>query len=157
MTRTDPSLHLDKTAIRALIPHAGAMCLLDAVQAWDAGRIECLAYSHRAADNPLRRAGALPVQAGIEYAAQAMALHGALTGAPGAAPRRGYLAALHDVRWHAGYLDEDSAPLRVCAQKQAAGGAGASYRFAVSAGARALITGTAVIAFDTGGTDAGPV
>jgi len=32
---------IDKAAIRRLIPHAGAMCLLDTVIAWDETSITC--------------------------------------------------------------------------------------------------------------------
>ena len=69
---------LDRVAIAARIPHQGSMCLLDAVLAWDSGQIHCRASSHRQPDNPLRAAARLGAACGIEYAAQAMAVHGAL-------------------------------------------------------------------------------
>ena len=71
---------MDRTQIATLIPHAGAMCLLDAVIAWDATTITCLASSHRTPTNPLAARGRLEVVCGVEYAAQAMAVHGALAG-----------------------------------------------------------------------------
>ena len=71
---------LDKAAIAALIPHAGAMCLLDAVLAWDATTIACVASSHRSPANPLAGERRLDAVCGVEYAAQAMAVHGGLTG-----------------------------------------------------------------------------
>jgi len=37
----------NKAGIAALIPHAGPMCLLDAVLAWDMTTIACVASSHR--------------------------------------------------------------------------------------------------------------
>ena len=70
-------------AISTLIPHQGRMCLLDAVLDCSAERITCTATSHTAADHPLRGANGLPAPVGIEYAAQAMALHGALNAKPG--------------------------------------------------------------------------
>ena len=71
------------------------MCLLEGVVSWDDGRIECVTATHRHAANPLRRDGRLGILCGVEYAAQAMALHAALTGGGAtAAPRRGYLASL---------------------------------------------------------------
>ena len=76
---------LDRAAIAARIPHHGTMCLLDAVDAWDSESIRCRATSHRDPANPLRDAGSLPATAAIEYAAQAMAVHGALL-APAARP-----------------------------------------------------------------------
>ncbi len=79
---------LDHAAIAARIPHAGRMCLLDRVIAWDEDGIVCESDGHRTDDrdrrrdgpHPLVRDGALPATAAIEYAAQAMALHGALIG-----------------------------------------------------------------------------
>ena len=58
--------------IASLIPHAGSMCLLDAVDTYDQQRIVCSASSHRATHNPLRHADQLSIQTGIEYAAQAV-------------------------------------------------------------------------------------
>jgi predicted hotdog family 3-hydroxylacyl-ACP dehydratase len=87
---------LDRTAIAARIPHAGRMCLLDRVLHWDERGIRCTAVSHRDKDNPLLEAGRLPVWAGIEYAAQAAAVHGALV-RPQATLRNGVLAAMRNV------------------------------------------------------------
>ena len=61
---------LDRAQLAALIPHAGAMCLLDAVVAWDSTTITCLASSHRAADNPLAVRRCLDTVCGVEYASQ---------------------------------------------------------------------------------------
>ena len=88
---------LDRVAIAARIPHQGSMCLLDAVLAWDSGQIHCRASSHRQPDNPLRAAARLGAACGIEYAAQAMAVHGALLAPAGAPPRPGYLASVRSV------------------------------------------------------------
>ena len=68
---------LNRPDIARLIPHAGRMVLLDGVLDWTAETLRARACSHRAPDNPLRRAGRLSVIAGIEYAAQATAIHGA--------------------------------------------------------------------------------
>ena len=48
---------------------------------WDATHIRCRSATHRAADNPLRAHGRLGAACGVEYAAQAMAVHGALVAA----------------------------------------------------------------------------
>jgi predicted hotdog family 3-hydroxylacyl-ACP dehydratase len=69
---------LTQNEIRALLPHAGAMCLLDSVLAWDMNSISCSSLSHCLPNNPLRAATGLASANGIEYAAQAMALHAAL-------------------------------------------------------------------------------
>jgi predicted hotdog family 3-hydroxylacyl-ACP dehydratase len=54
------------------------MCLLERVTAWDAENIQCEAISHRDLNHPLGNNGKLDATAAIEYAAQAMAVHGAL-------------------------------------------------------------------------------
>ncbi len=86
----------DKTEIERMLPHAGAMVLLDEVQECDKQKIVCAANSHLDQANPLMIDGALSVFAGIEYAAQAMALHNFMLaaragGAPGEA-RQGVVA-----------------------------------------------------------------
>lgn len=123
------------------------MCLLDAVTRWDTAAIECLAHSHLAPDNPLRSEGRLPVQAGIEYAAQAMAVHGGLLEAGGGEPRRGYLAVLTDIRWWVERLDDRAGPLRILASRQTVIAGGACYAFSVREAEQLLLEGSAVVAF----------
>ena len=69
-------------SVASLVPQRDRMCLLESVESWDASRIVCRAVSHRAPDNPLRRAGCLPALCGVEYGLQAMAAHGTLAGRP---------------------------------------------------------------------------
>lgn len=108
---------IDKAEIRSLVPHAGAMCLLDTVTAWDEQAIACLTETHRDPANPLRRQGRLSVVHAVEYGAQAAAIHGALCARnAGQTAPPGYLAALRDVRWFAGELDTVAAPLEVAAR-----------------------------------------
>ncbi len=64
--------------LEALIPHAGAMCLLDTVQNWDDRQIHCRSETHRNVANPLRFEGRLSALHLAEYGAQAMAIHGGL-------------------------------------------------------------------------------
>jgi predicted hotdog family 3-hydroxylacyl-ACP dehydratase len=138
---------LSADEIRRLIPHGGAMCMLERVVAWDAGAIACRALSHRAAGNPLARDGRVPALCGIEYGLQAMAVHGALVNA---APQPvGYLARLGDVALAVDWLDELGAELVVEATLTGALPAGYSYEFAVAgsdAGGGAPIRGRATIA-----------
>src|SRR5258708_3794232 len=94
-----------RTAIAGLIPHSGAMCLLDEVLAWDAATIKCRTASHRQLGNPLSRGGSLAAICGIEYAAQAMAVHGRLADATGDRPVSGFLASVREVHCNVGRLD----------------------------------------------------
>ena len=138
---------LDRDAIARPIPHQGAMCLLDRVVSHDPEAILCLAHSHTALDNPLRNEAGLPITAGIEYAAQAIAVHAALRRREGGPAGRGYLAVLSDVRWSRDRLDDIPGPLEVRAALLADAGGGLQYRFSVgAAGAEPALEGAQVIA-----------
>jgi len=142
---------LGKSQIAALIPHAGAMCLLDAVRFWDDTMIVCTASSHRAAENPLAHGGGLDAVCGIEYAAQAMAVHGALISGSGRRPAAGYLASVRDVVCHAARLDLLPDDLEVTAARLfAAGRVGdnraALYRFVLRCGTATILEGRAAVA-----------
>ncbi|HQR56001.1 MAG TPA: hydroxymyristoyl-ACP dehydratase [Burkholderiaceae bacterium] len=138
---------LDRAAIAARIPHAGAMCLLHEVVAWNDGSIECLARSHRDPANPLRSRGRLAAVHGIEYAAQAMALHGALLGGEGSpATRPGYIGAVRALELHAPRLDDIADDLTVHAERLAGDATHALYAFSISAGERLLAEGRISVA-----------
>jgi predicted hotdog family 3-hydroxylacyl-ACP dehydratase len=139
---------MDRAHIARLIPHAGAMCLLDGVLEADAQRILCVAHSHRDRANPLGRDGRLRAACGVEYAAQAIALHGALSHARTQERAAGYLASLRDLRLHAVYLDDAGPELLVEAEHLLGEGANMIYRFAVRAGARTLLEGRAAVVLD---------
>lgn len=64
----------------AQLPHAGAMCLLDRIEHWDDSALVATTRRHRDVAHPLRQQGRLHALAGLEYAAQACALHGVLLG-----------------------------------------------------------------------------
>jgi predicted hotdog family 3-hydroxylacyl-ACP dehydratase len=139
---------LDHAAIAARIPHAGRMCLLHEAVAWSADSIDCRAISHRDPGNPLRSHGRLAAVHGIEYAAQAMALHGALLGGAGApASRPGYIGAVRAVELHARHLDDIADDLRVHAERIAGDTHHVLYAFSVHAGERLLVEGRISVAF----------
>lgn len=120
--------------LAALVPHGGAMCLLDEVASWDETRVCCRSASHRRPDHPLRRDGYLPAIHLLEYAAQATAVHGALVAGTGrwpAAPK--YLAAARDFDLHVDNLDDVSADLRIDAERLLSLGDRLLYGFQVSA------------------------
>jgi predicted hotdog family 3-hydroxylacyl-ACP dehydratase len=129
---------LAREAIAGLVPHAGAMCLLDEVAEWNEGAIVCHARSHRDAANPLRSAGRLAAIMGVEYAAQAVAVHGGLTGN---VPRTGYLAALRDVECSVERLDTIAEDLTIHATQVAAESGRLLYDFRIEAGGRELLRG----------------
>ncbi|WP_256094800.1 hotdog family protein [Paraburkholderia nodosa] len=147
-----PGAPLDRAWIAARIPHSGAMCLLDAVQSWDETRIRCIATSHRDPHNPLRSRGRLATVCGVEYAAQAMAVHGALLGALDGAeaerPRVGFLASVRTVVAHIERLDTLAAPLAIEAERVSGSGNTVLYGFTVRGEGRVLLTGRAAVMLD---------
>ena len=143
---------LNKMAIAARLPHAGKMCLLDRVLHWDESSIRCAADSHHATDNPLRGAAGLATLAGIEYAAQAAAVHGTLLSgdavprngaepASGAEPRNGVLAALKNVKTAQPWLDSVAGEIVIEATLLHRDPAGGIFSFAVFDGARQVLSG----------------
>jgi predicted hotdog family 3-hydroxylacyl-ACP dehydratase len=164
-------MRLDRTWIEQNIPHHGRMCLLDEVIEWDAEHIRCRSGTHRLPDHPLRSQGRLGIACGIEYAAQAMAAHGALAGVTfaGAAaaagalggvslvdsarkenarPSAGLLAGLRDLRLQVLRLDDIETDL-FCDAALVAGDRGtALYEFALRSETRRLLSGRATVVFD---------
>ncbi len=137
---------LDHDWIAAHIPHQGSMCLLDSVQAWDSDHIVCLASSHRSPTNPLRAYNQLGVACGIEYAAQAMAVHGALLAPAGTdRPRAGYLVSVRGVQLHSTRLDHIDSDLHIAAQSIMRNDNNILYQFTVSAGDGLLLEGRATV------------
>lgn len=133
--------------IAALLPHTGAMVLIDRVEAWDEMQIRCTADSHHRTDNPLRAGGRLPVLAAIEYGGQAIALHTALN-AGGDGIGGGVLASLQNVTWPGGVEDlaAVNGPLVVNAVRLMAGAAGARYDIRIKGGGQTLLDATATVA-----------
>jgi predicted hotdog family 3-hydroxylacyl-ACP dehydratase len=141
---------LGKAEIVALIPHAGRMCLLDEVGAWDADTIRCIARSHRDPANPLRVGNELPALCGIEYAAQAMAAHGRLCAAVSRDPRAGYLASVSDVVCRARRLDDLRGDLVIEAERLVGDEARVLYRFRLVADNVEVLSGRAAVVLDAG-------
>jgi predicted hotdog family 3-hydroxylacyl-ACP dehydratase len=130
---------LDRDAIARLVPHHGAMCLLEEVLEGDDNAITCRAISHRNPANPLRTVAGLPAVMGVEYAAQAVAVHGGLT--TNRERQKGYLAALRDVVCSVERLDTQPEDLVVRATRVAAESGRLLYDFRIEAGGRELLKG----------------
>lgn len=140
---------IGRETILGLIPHAGAMCLLDDVEHWDETAISCHSARYAAADNPMRRAdGSLGSACGIEIASQAMALHGRLSAPAEGRPRPGFLVSLRDVRLRAQKFPPDAGPLIISARRLLGDARGASYAFTVMAGENEWLSGRATVLFE---------
>jgi len=146
---------LGHEGIAALIPHSGTMCLLVRLVEWDAQGIVCVAENHRDADHPLRTHSGLLSPCAIEYAAQAMALHGALIGQEaGTAASPGFLASARGVQLHVLRLDDlpaTSGPdeLRIAATRQAGDARQILYAFTVSHAGSPVAEGRAAVVLNT--------
>jgi predicted hotdog family 3-hydroxylacyl-ACP dehydratase len=141
---------LDHAGIEALIPHRGAMCLLDRMGSCSETRIECTAINHRDPHHPLRTSSGLLASAAIEYAAQAAALHGALHAkGAGTEAAPGFLASARDVRFAVWRLDDLAPPstrsgadeLRIVASRRAGDATRLLYAFSVEHDGREIVSG----------------
>ena len=147
---TSNNLPINKAEIRTLIPHSGAMCLLDSVTEWDDRLIVCISDMHRDPANPLRRDGRLSAVHAFEYGAQAAAVHGGLRArAAGATAPPGYLAALRDAHLYVMRLDDVASPLQVCANRLFGDAANTVYECRVSADDVLLASGRIIIILRT--------
>lgn len=135
-----------KAEWRLLIPHAGSMCLLDEVVEWDETRLHARSVSHCDADNPLRADGMLHAVTLCEYAAQAMAVHGALREREaGGKARPGFLVALREVDLHVGRIDDLEGPLEVQVECLIAMADSLQYAFRVEHRGALLASGRATV------------
>ena len=145
---------LDRDWIESRIPHRGRMCLLDRVIDWDADHVRCAATSHCDPQNPLRAHGRLGAACGIEYAAQAMAVHGALmaggelsmsTGAATSPRPHGMLMSVRNVSIDAARLDDLAGSLTIVAQRQSGASDAIGYTFEISSEDKKLLSGRATV------------
>ena len=139
-----------KDWIAAHIPHQGSMCLLERVEEWSAEGLRCTAVSHRNPDNPLRAAGRLGAACGIEYAAQAMAVHGALVAKASDRPQQGYLASVRGAELQVERLDDIAADLDIQVERLSGDDNNVLYQFSVSAAGRLLLSGRGAVILDAG-------
>ncbi len=142
-----PAITLDQAAIRRILPHQGAMCVLDAVTGCDAQRIVCRVTGHRDPSHPMRGPRGLGSACGIEFAAQAMALHAAMTMAgEGKDPLpAGRLASVRDVVFDVGRLDDVEHDLQIRATLLSGDPLSAMYAFEIEAAGRRLVSGRASV------------
>jgi predicted hotdog family 3-hydroxylacyl-ACP dehydratase len=139
---------IDADGIYGRIPHSGAMRLLDAVVFWDERSIVCAASSHAAPENPLRDNGALSSVHALEYAAQAIAVHGSLLLPEGRNSKLKlvYVATFREVEMHPGALDErQDAALSISATRVASLPNGWNYEFSVASQDLVLARGKTVV------------
>jgi predicted hotdog family 3-hydroxylacyl-ACP dehydratase len=147
-------MRLNRDEIAARIPYAGRMVLLDDVSEWDDEHIVCRSAMHQDRSNPLLVAGQLSSVCAIEFAAQAMAVHGSLlvrrmppspTSALTMKPRAGFLASVRNVQMEVARLDDVRGILTIEATRESGDDARVLYVFEVRAGNRMLVSGRAAV------------
>ena len=139
---------IDQEKIRNLIPHAGNMCLLSGVTQFNETHIMCTAESHLDPCNPLAHNGKIRTLNGIEFAAQAMAVHGGLTGLVDKRPRAGLLVSVRDVVAHTEYLSDSAETLHIEAEQMMAENNSVCYNFRLHTRDKELLRGRATVILD---------
>ena len=135
---------LNHAEIAERIPHAGNMCLLDSMQSVSETDIVCGAVSHHSLDNPLRSHDRLGAAVAIDYAAQAMALHGSILNADLDVPvKGGRLINVRQLTLHRARFDDLASPLAVRATRMMGDMANVIYSFEVSADDQMIASGRA--------------
>jgi len=141
---------IDKSWIEAHIPHQSSMCLLDHVKSWDEKTIICCAISHQLITNPLRHQEQLNTACGIEYAAQAMAVHGALLApAEQERPQAGFLVSVRGTTIYRARLDDLKQALTITATLIHSSEENILYAFTLHADHHLLLEGRATVILNT--------
>ncbi|WP_267225417.1 phosphotransferase [Dyella silvae] len=141
---------LAKTDWAHLIPHQGAMALLDAVVTWDDATIHAITDVSTLRNHPLRSENGLHAVHLAEHGAQAIAVHGALLARlQGIDVERsgGRLVSLRDVQIDVEYIDDSRGRLDVYAERLYADDSGAQYAFRILQAARLLVSGRAAVLY----------
>lgn len=137
-----------------LIPHRGAMALIDRVVDFDAQCIRAESDNHRASNHPLRRDGRLSAVHLCEYGAQAMAVHGALLArSTNQHARPGLLIALRGVDLRVARIDDLSGSLVIRAERIHSDDAAWLYHFRIDHGDAQLTEGQALVKLDAAERD----
>jgi len=147
---------LNREEIERRLPHAGVMSLLDKIIQADETTLTAQAVSYRDADNPLRVNGKITMVNGIEYAAQAMAVHGALVlekkqeeNKAELKSSQGYIATVRNIELNSPYFPEadpsSSAALLIKVKQLMSDQNGFTYQFDIHYEQQQLISGRITI------------
>lgn len=132
--------------IASLVPHQGAMCLWQRIEAADANSIRLATASHADPTHPLRSEGQLRAIHLAEYGAQAMAVHGGLLARLTATPvRQGFLVALRGLDLALARIDDLPGELVCEARLLAAGDDSQQYAFRIEHDGQVIAEGRAAV------------
>lgn len=135
---------LSQQELCSRLPHAGSMCLLDSVIDHDENSIRCASTTHLNPANPLRNREGLGSLNGIEYAAQAMAIHRSLL-QESISGQKGYLVGVRNIKVTQQWLDQQTDELIIEANLLGASDEGAIYNFSLSSAQDQIISGRVII------------
>ncbi|MCU7801490.1 MAG: hypothetical protein KZQ70_15500 [gamma proteobacterium symbiont of Lucinoma myriamae] len=139
---------LNRQEIEQRLPHAGKMSLLDKVTHADLLTLSASAVSHLNSDNPLRFNNKLSSINGIEYAAQAMAIHSFLLSelkSPNIntedSRQTGYIATVRNIDIFTPDFPETESVIKIEVEQLMSDTNGFTYQFHISDGKKTLISG----------------
>ncbi len=139
-------MNIQKDELCGLIPHTGTMCLLDQVESWDEEHIVCNTLTHQLTDNPLRKNEHLHVVHGLEYGAQAMAVHGGLLARKNNEKMKpGYLVAIRNAKFHIDHLESIKTALTVKAHQLLVSDGSLIYEYSISSDDKILLEARATV------------
>lgn len=135
---------LNHQEIEQRLPHAGKMSLLDKVTHADLLTLSASAVSHLNSDNPLRFNNKLSSINGIEYAAQAMAVHGFLLSElkqTEASTQTGYIATVRNIDIFTPFFPETESVIKIEVEQLMSDMNGFTYQFHIGDEKKVLISG----------------
>ncbi|MBF0263671.1 MAG: phosphotransferase [Gammaproteobacteria bacterium] len=135
---------IKKKEIKKLIPHSGNMCLIEEVLEADKQSLKARSQTHLSENNPLRVNGQIHIVNAVEYAAQAMAIHGALLSLKDSdevVVKQGYIVSLRNINTYIEYLPVSESDLLVAINLLMGSETGYSYEFEVKNKNNLLISG----------------
>lgn len=141
---TDPAARA-RSEIVDLLPHGEALCLIERVCEQTPDRIRCKARGPAAEEHPLRHEGRLASVNAVELAAQAAAIHGALS-RDGSA-RRGMIASIPRISWSHGAFSAEAATLDVSCVRVSADSHYSAYDFSVDDSLGVTVQGEVILVF----------
>lgn len=132
-----------------LIPHQGAMCLLERIEFWNESIIRLTSGTHRTPDHPLRRNERLRSIHLCEYGAQAMAVHGGLKAyQTQTQPTPGMLVSLREVTFTREFIEDLPQDLLIEARCLQATATTLQYEFSVRHAQELLAQGRAAVVLE---------
>lgn len=133
---------LSRKAIEERLPHAGSMCLLDEITAVNKQTLTACAISHQDKLNPLMLDGKIATINGVEYAAQAMAVHGSFLSEK---TQSGYIATVRNIELFTPYLPQNNLPLIINVEQLMSDKNGFTYQFQIQCKQQNIISGKITI------------